>query len=126
MSLNKLFDVVERARETAQWQAAFGEPQVVGDNTIIPVSRVGYGFGLGFGHELEPFEEEDSPASEAEGGGAGGGAMATPLGAIVVAPEGVRFEETIDAGRISVAGMLLAGFIIYQLAKTVTAIFGRK
>jgi len=29
--------------------AAFGDPQVVGDKTVIPVAKVGYGFGLGFG-----------------------------------------------------------------------------
>lgn len=126
MSLNRLFDVVERARETAHWQAAFGEPQVVGDKTIIPVSRVGYGFGMGFGHELESLGEDDSPPSSAEGGGAGGGAMAKPLGTIVITPECVWFEETMDTGMISVAGMMLGGFFVFQLARTLIAIFGRK
>jgi uncharacterized spore protein YtfJ len=126
MSLNKLFETIEEARDTANWQAAFGEPQVIEDKTIIPVARVGYGFGLGFGQGMAPPEEECEPVSEGEGGGGGGGATAMPLGVIVVTPEEVRFEETLDAGKISMAGMALGAFVIFQLARSLIAIFGRK
>ena len=27
MALNRLFDTIDQARETAHWEAAFGEPQ---------------------------------------------------------------------------------------------------
>jgi uncharacterized spore protein YtfJ len=125
MSLNKLFDTIEEAKATANWQAAFGEPKEVEGRTIIPVARVSYGFGLGFGQSTGPSEEEDEPAPESEGGGGGGGAWAKPLGAIVVTPEEVYFEETLDVGKISLAGFLLGGFFILQMAKTLRAIFGR-
>jgi uncharacterized spore protein YtfJ len=125
MSLNRLFDAIEQTKETAQWQAAFGEPQVFEDRTVIPVAQVGYGFGLGFGSGTGPAEEEDEPASVAEGGGGGGGAQAKPLGALVITPEHIYFEETMDTGKLAMAGIGLAALFVLQLAKTLRAIFGR-
>jgi uncharacterized spore protein YtfJ len=124
MSLNKLFDTIEEIRETANWRAAFGEPQVVEDKTIIPLARVGYGFGLGFASSTGQPETEGEPPPEGEGGG-GGGAWTKPLGAIVVTPEEVYFEGRKDLGMISLAGMVLGGVLLFQLGKTLRVIFGR-
>jgi uncharacterized spore protein YtfJ len=126
MSLNRLFDAIEKTRDTADWRAAFGEPQVVEDKTVIPVAKVTYGFGLGFGHAVTESEEEGESPSEGEGGGAGGGASAKPVGALVVTEEGVYFEETMDAGKIAFAGILLTALSVYQLFKTLRVIFGRR
>ncbi len=124
MSLNRLFDAVEKAKETAQWRAAFGEPQVVEGKTLIPVARVGYGFGLGFGSAgAQPGKKDEAVP---EGGGGGGGGMTRPLGVLVVTPERVSFQETVDAGWIAVAAIGLGALFIAQLAKTLRAIFGRK
>ncbi len=125
MSLNRLFEIIEKGRETAHWRAAFGEPQVVEGRTLIPVAQVSYGFGLGFGQGMGPSEVEGEPAPEGEGGGGGGGALAKPLGVIVVTPEHVYFEETEDASRIAMAGIGLGALLILQLAKTLRAIAGR-
>lgn len=125
MSLNKLFDCVEEARETAHWRAAFGEPQVFEDRTLIPVARVRYGFGLGFGSGTGPVETEGEPAPGGEGGGGGGSASAQPLGAIVVTPERIYFEETTDESKIALAGIALAALFVHQLFKTLRAIFGK-
>jgi uncharacterized spore protein YtfJ len=125
MSLNRLFETIEKTREAAQWQAAFGEPQVFEDKTVIPVAQVGYGFGLGFGSGTGPAEEEGEPASGAEGGGGGGGAQTKPLGALVITPEHVYFEQALDVSRVAMAGIGLGGLLILQFAKTLRAIFGR-
>ncbi len=125
MSLNRLFDTMEQARETARWQAAFGEPQVVEGRTIIPVAKVGYGFGFGFGSGTGPAEQEGEPAPGGEGGGGGGQASAKPLGAIVVTPENVYFEETADEGKIALAGIILGIVSVLQFFKTLRAIFGK-
>ena len=119
MSLNRLFETIEQARDTANWRTAFGEPQVVDEKTIIPVARVRYGFGFGFGSDT------GEAAKEGEGGGGGGAAAAKPLGVIVVTPERVYFEETMDVAKISMAGMILGGFFIYQITKTLRVLFGR-
>ena len=68
MPLNRLFDAIERVRDSAQWRAAFGEPLVLEGKTVIPVAQVGYGFGLGFGHPNEIPEEEGVLAAEGQGG----------------------------------------------------------
>jgi uncharacterized spore protein YtfJ len=126
MSLNKLFDTIEQARTTAHWRAAFGEPQVVEGKTLIPVAQVGFGFGLGFGSGAASSEDEDEPASSGEGGGGGGNASAKPLGVIVVEPEHVYFEETEDATKIVLAGIVVGGLFILQFFKTLQAILGRE
>lgn len=126
MALDRLFETIEQARDTANWRSAFGEPQVVEDKTLIPVAKVGYGFGLGFGSGQGPAGEEAETTSEGEGGGAGGGAMAKPMGAIVVTPEKVYFEETEDSTKIALAGMAVGALLICQLFKTLRAIFARK
>ena len=126
MSLNRLFDAVEQARDTAHWQAAFGEPHVEEDRTIIPVAQVSYGFGLGFGSGSGPSSDEGEPSGEGEGGGGGGGASAKPLGAIVVTPECVYFEEVRDDGKIELFGIALVAFSVFQIAKTLRLIFGRQ
>ncbi|MEJ2210559.1 MAG: spore germination protein GerW family protein [Anaerolineae bacterium] len=124
--LNRLFDQIEKARDTAQWQAAFGPPQVVGDRTLFPVARVGYTFGLGFGQGTGPAgETEPAAGGGGEGGGAGGGASAKPLGAIVVTPEAVYFEEAVDASRVAIAGIALGALVAVQLFTTLRAIFAR-
>lgn len=125
MPLNRLFDAVERVRDTAQWRAAFGEPQVFEDRTVIPVAQVGYGFGLGFGHPAEIPEDEAVLAAEGQGG-VGGGAMSRPLGVIVVSDDDVYFEEAVDANKIALAGILLAGVIVVQAAATLRALLSRR
>ena len=123
VSLNRLFEVVDKARDTAQWQAAFGQPQVVGDTTVIPVAQAMYGFGLGFGSEGESPEKQDEPAG---GGGGGAGGSAKPLGVIVITPEDVYFEEVEDSSKIALSGMAMVAFVVFQVARTVRAISRRK
>ena len=125
MPLNRLFDTIEQACDRADWRSAFGEPQVVEGKTLIPVAKVGYTFGLGFGSGSGETEGEGEPPAGSEGGGAGGGASTTPLGAIVITPEEVYFEETMDTGKVSLAGIAFAAFLMLQLGKTLRAIFGR-
>ena len=125
MSLDKLFAAVEGFKDAAHWRAAFGEPQVVGDKTLIPVAKVGYGFGLGFGQGTGQPEEEGKQALGGEGGGGGGTAASKPLGVIVVTPEEVYFEETADESRIAIAGIMMGALLVWQFAKTLRAIFGK-
>ena len=131
MDLNKLFDTIDQARATANWRAAFGEPQGFGDQTIIPVAAVSYGFGLGFGgmsgttETTETTETDGEPSSGGEGAGGGGGASAKPLGALVVTPDEVYFQETVDTAKITMLGMLVGALFIWQFAKTLRAILGK-
>jgi uncharacterized spore protein YtfJ len=124
MSLNRLFDTFERIRDTADCRAAFGEAQMVGDRTIIPVAQVGYAFGMGFGESAEPPEEGgDAPA--AGGGGGGGTVSSKPLGAIVVAPEGVYFEPIRDEGKIALLSLGVSAWAVLQVTRSLRVIFNR-
>jgi uncharacterized spore protein YtfJ len=124
MSLNRLFDTIEGARESANWRVAFGEPQEVEGQTLIPVAKVTHAYGLGFGASESPdMEDEDAP--HGEGGGVGGAASSRPVGAFVVTPEGVSFEPALDQGVLALAGLGVAALFILQFTKTLRAIFGR-
>ena len=70
--------------------------------------------------------EEDTQPSTGEGGGVGGGVSSRPLGVIVVTPEGVYFEEIRDEAKVAILGMGMVTLSIFQVAKTLRAIFGRK
>lgn len=125
MSIDRLFESIQNMKEAAHWRSAFGEAQQVGDKTLIPVARVSYGFGTGFGSGSGPQAEDEPPAGQGEGGGGGGMGSAHPLGVIVVTPEDVYFEETADESKIAMAGIVLSGIVVLQLAKTLRAIFGK-
>jgi uncharacterized spore protein YtfJ len=123
MSLNRLFDTFEQIRESAEWRAAFGDAQVIGDKTIIPVAQVGYAFGMGFNKSAEPPEEgADAPVTD---GGGGGTVSSKPLGAIVVSPEGVYFEQIRDEGKITLVSLGVAAWAVLQVTKTLRSIFHR-
>ena len=119
MSVNRVFDLIEEARDSANWRAAFGEPQQVEGTTIIPVAQVGYGFGLGFGLGARPGEAHDAaePAVPNEGGGGGGGASSKPLGTIVVSQDQVSFESTPDEGKIVLAGLAVGALAVWELSQ---------
>jgi uncharacterized spore protein YtfJ len=128
MSLNRVFDLIEETRETANWKAAFGEPQQAEGQTIIPVAQVSYGFGLGFGQGAPPAQAESAsePAAQGEGGGGGGGASSKPLGVIVITPERVRFEPVQDEAKIALAGMAVGALFLWQLGAILRALFSRE
>lgn len=98
-----LATISDRFKATANVNVVYGEPQVVGDRTVIPVACVAYGFGAGGGR--------GGPAGqEGEGGGGGGGIAVKPLGVIEITPGGTRFVPVVDVGRLAMLG--LAGFCI--------------
>ncbi|MGD8397739.1 MAG: spore germination protein GerW family protein [Anaerolineae bacterium] len=131
MVLNRLFENIHETREAAHWRSAFGEPQTVGEQTIIPVARVSYGFGLGFGQagpqgaEAPGEDAPDEAMAGGEGGGGGGGAMTRPVGALVVTPDGVYFEETASSEKVALAGVLLGALAVLQVGLTLREILRR-
>jgi len=120
MSLNRLFDIIQQIKDSADVRAAFGEPQVFEDKTIIPVARVSYGMGLGFGSD-----EAEGEAAVDDSGGGGGGAFSAPLGALVVTPDEVRFVGSLDSTKVVLASLAMAACVVYQLTKTMRTLFGR-
>ena len=77
---NMLENTIAKIREMVDVNSVIGEPIVVGDTTIIPVSRVSVGFGGG--------GSDFTNGSSAFGGGAGGGVKVQPICFLIVNKEG--------------------------------------
>ena len=67
--------MLHELREIVKTETVVGEPLVVGDVTIVPVSKISFGFGAGGGQG----EKDDG------GSGTGGGGSVQPVAFIVIA-----------------------------------------
>jgi uncharacterized spore protein YtfJ len=109
---------LDELQERASWRAVFGEPQTFGETTIIPLARVTYGFGGG-GGASGAAESGDGGSARDEGAGMGGGLMASPAGVIKITGEDVKIEPYMPIGAVSIAGILMAAWNVYWIAKTI-------
>ena len=77
---NMLENTIAKIREMVDVNSVIGEAIVVGDTTIIPVSKVSFGFGGG--------GSDFTKNTNAFGGGAGGGVKVQPICFLVVNKDG--------------------------------------
>ena len=82
---NMLQDTIAKIREMVDVNNVIGEPIVVGDVTIVPVSKVSVGFGGGGSDYVN-----NVGTNEPFGGGIGGGVKVTPICFLVVKDGNVR------------------------------------
>ena len=88
--LDTIFSAIqERIRATARAETIYGETRTVEGWSVIPVARVAYGFGAGGGQATAKTDE--GAGTTPGGGGGGGGVSVSPVGFLVVTPEGERF-----------------------------------
>lgn len=122
--LQEFLQKITSIPEQANVDMVFGEPQELGDRTLIPVAEVSYGYGAGFGTAPEPGKmraccEEDKAdpestpkmAETAGGGGGGGGSKARPIAYIEIDAEGTRIVPILDEKKIALAGILMVAWI---------------
>jgi uncharacterized spore protein YtfJ len=106
----------------------FGQPVSSGGYTVIPAAEVasggGFGSGMGFGgpprHRMKAHDGSPAPVAAAApggeaggedmqgaggGGGGGGGAMARPVAAIVIGPEGVAVRPVFDVTKLALTAL---------------------
>ncbi|MDY0385820.1 MAG: spore germination protein GerW family protein [Methanolobus sp.] len=106
MSLENIMkEVTAELERLVSTKTVVGETMVVGDTTIIPVTKVSFGFGSGGAEGKKKGEEEGF------GGGGGAGAKIEPVAFIVVSPEGTRLMSLsghTDFGKLleSVPGLI--------------------
>jgi uncharacterized spore protein YtfJ len=124
----KVNSQVDEMMSRMNTSAVFGEPIHQGDLTLIPVGSVMYGFGSGQGYGRGKDEKagEDAPMGEGAGAGGGGGGISRPLGFIKIDASGAKWEPTMDMTRVSVGGMLLAGWIVFWVMKMIRAVVTAK
>jgi uncharacterized spore protein YtfJ len=117
MELEKMFALFEDLKKVANVSAVFGEPETVGDKTIIPIAQVGYGFGMGFGEGKSPAKDEEGDTEEGKGGGGGGGASVRPLAVLEITPNDTKLTSVVDATKIALAGMALAAWLWFLIGR---------
>ena len=76
---------IQKIRETVDANTVVGDPIVVEDVTIIPVSKISFGFGTG-GTELSAKPDKGNPF----GGGGGAGVKVVPVCFLVVSGGNVK------------------------------------
>ena len=81
---NMLQDTISKIREMMSVNDVVGEPIVVGDVTIVPISKVSVGFGGGGADNAKAANKD------AFGGGMGGGVKVQPICFMVVKDGNVR------------------------------------
>lgn len=119
--IGQIEELLERVGTNAHVRAAFGEPYEIDGRLLIPVARVQMGLGLGGGRgRARP--DADAEATEGEGGGGGGMMSVKPVAVIEVAGERVRMVPIVDVGRIVLGAMLLAGWAVFWVTRTVRAV----
>ena len=81
---NMLQDTISKIRDMMSVNDVVGEPIVVGDVTIIPVSKISVGFGGGGADNAKAANKD------AFGGGMGGGVKVQPVCFLVIKDGNVR------------------------------------
>jgi len=114
---------IEQLLDKLTVNAVFGQPIQEGDVTLIPVADVVVGFGFGSGQS--PADEVDDETENRTGEGGAGGGKATPRGYIKITQDGVRFESTLDANWIPLAGIAMSAWSVFWITKAIRA-FARK
>jgi uncharacterized spore protein YtfJ len=126
MEINRLFEFLEQIYQRADVASAFGEPETVGEKTLIPVARVWYGMGLGFGEGQEPAPEEDESEPGASGAGGAGGGKTVPIAVVEVSNEETKVISITDSTKVAVAGILMVAWNLFWITKTIRAFRPRK
>lgn len=120
-AIDLIQDTLDTFLNAASVEAAYGEPVVSGDATIIPTAEVlaVMGFGVGSGYGSSPQEEEGQKPSAGGGSGGGGGGrvLSRPVAVIVASDEGVRVEPVVDVTKIALAALTAGGFMFTMLAR---------
>lgn len=125
--IDRLMSIVSETEKKAHVRAVFGEPQTVGDRTVIPVAEVRYRYWLGFGHGRRSARGEESQADRTEecgpgdAGGAGGGVglVARPVAVVEVTKDGLQLVPVCDSTRLTLAGMALGAYSIFVLTRLI-------
>jgi uncharacterized spore protein YtfJ len=133
--IQKLLDTLNDLRKKAHVNTCFGEPVSTEGRTIIPIASVSCGFGMGIGGKKDAktgSEDTDTDQGEREsesgegGGGGGGGMKVHPLGVIEVTSKGTRVKPVVDQQKVTLASILLTGWITFWVASTLITIFGER
>ncbi|MBR2591167.1 MAG: GerW family sporulation protein [Clostridia bacterium] len=117
----KLEATINQIKNVVDVNTVIGEPIVVGDVTILPVSKVTYGFASG-GSDLPNKTNKDLFA-----GGGGAGVTLQPLAFLIVSEAGVRIMEISSKYNDGIdRALTMAPDIIDKVKDTIASLKGGK
>jgi uncharacterized spore protein YtfJ len=123
--IERILNLASETEKKAHVTAVFGEPQTVGDRTLIPVAEVRFGYAIGqcggqppvAGKGAEPGDiGGESGCGKMHGEGGAVGLVARPLAVIEVTADRMQVVPIVDSTRLTLAGMALGGFAMCMLA----------
>ena len=97
---NLVKTTLSEMREMTRAQSVVGDPVEVGNTTVVPLVRLGYGFGGG-----------GMSGKEEERGGSGGGGGVQPVAVLVVRDGEVRLERMAGQSGFSSATNSMADLV---------------
>jgi uncharacterized spore protein YtfJ len=110
---------IETTLERMRVTTVFGDPIREGNVTVVPVAEVRVNFGYGYGSGEGPLRNGDQPSGQGSGGGVGAMAVARPRGYLRISAGKVRFEPIMNQGRIALASIFLAAWLVFWVSKTI-------
>ena len=97
--------IAAKVREMAKTETIVGEPIVLGDATLLPVTRVMIGFGGGSGTGDAETKSDKAQKAVGSGGGGGGGVRVEPA-AFIVLQHGEVSIMAVPGKRGALAGLV--------------------
>ncbi len=105
-SVAQVNELLGRLFKVAEPGAAFAEPVVAGERSVILASELVVSMGAGFGIGGSSGESADAEADKVDSGGGGGGggyAGARPVAVVVIERNGVHVEPIVDSTKLWLA-----------------------
>ncbi|MEP7200027.1 MAG: spore germination protein GerW family protein [Chloroflexota bacterium] len=122
MTQERMMQTIEAARDVATARRVFGEPQTIGDTTVIPIAAVTHAYGFGYGGGPERTDERGNAVTTGGGGGAGGQTTARPVAVLEVTRDATIVKPIEDKTRIALAGIAMVAWNVFWVMKTIRAI----
>jgi len=104
--------LLDRIKQSARVELAYGESRVVGDKTIIPIALVSYVFGGGSGSGVGPSGHNGHSEGVGIGGGGGGGVRVQPVAVLEVTEDDTRLMPIIDWSRLATAAIAAVAAVL--------------
>jgi uncharacterized spore protein YtfJ len=104
--------LLDRIKQSARVELAYGESRVVGDKTIIPIALVSYVFGGGSGSGVGPSGHNGHSEGVGIGGGGGGGVRVQPVAVIEVTEDDTRLMPIIDWSRLATTAIAAVAAVL--------------
>ena len=104
--------LLDRIKQSARVELAYGESRVVGDKTIIPIALVSYVFGGGSGSGVGPSGHNGHSEGVGIGGGGGGGVRVQPVAVLEVTEDDTRLMPIIDWSRLATTAIAAVAAVL--------------